>query len=740
MRIQTTTSGFLAAFLVAGSSLAQPGVPATAPPVPFSPAPSKPTPTPAPAPAPMFAPAPAPAPMFAPVPAPAPVPGVGAVAVQSTVPATAASASEVDDSARGFVPQLSLGGPLGLLHMSSAEVGPVGQLRLGLHGEFFSASNVLVQRVTPPGGDHDTRLQGALTLGITPIRHFEVFGALLASENRNRRLCSTDSSGNEQCVSEPNRTDPALIKSFGDLILGAKLAYPVVQGFSAGGELGIRMMSSINGISFSPDSTSFWLSALAMYDLKPVTNAIPLRFHLNLGYYVDNSGNLQNYDAAKTSAVSRYVSKFAYGISEDRFRLALGADAPFDEVIAGFSLRPIVEYHFEYLTGSKDQVIYNQEHATCGANGGAACADNQDQHELTLGVQGQVLHGLTFTVGLDIALRSAGYAYAPSLPPWNLLFGVGYPFSLLPRVVTQEVPVEKVETLAKGLVAGRLTSTTVTPIEGAFVGITGRPYSRVLTDADGTFQSVPLPPGSVELVIVANGFETASVRTDVIAGQAANLVLTLTPRAPAARAVGRITDASGKGVVAVLKLAGPQIAEGRSDDSGNFAVSVLPGRYALRIDADQYLSKVIPLTVAEGQENAVNVTLGSRPAVPGVTFQGGKFKLRQAVTFKSVGKKPSSELTGNAFHLLDEVVDILVNYPEIRQLRVEAHWDSGLPAPEAQQLTDAQARAVAQYLVDQGVGQERVVPVGMGANKPLVPSLGTAARLKNRRVEFVVVN
>ena len=114
--------------------------------------------------------------------------------------------------------------------------------------------------------------------------------------------------------------------------------------------------------------------------------------------------------------------------------------------------------------------------------------------------------------------------------------------------------------------------------------------------------------------------------------------------------------------------------------------------------------------------------------------------MRQAVTFKSAGSKPSSELTAGALRLLDEVVDVLVNHPEIRQLRVEAHWDRTLPPARAQELTDAQAKAVAQYLADQGVGQERVVAEGMGASKPLVPNLGKAAKPKNRRIEFAVVN
>jgi outer membrane protein OmpA-like peptidoglycan-associated protein len=190
--------------------------------------------------------------------------------------------------------------------------------------------------------------------------------------------------------------------------------------------------------------------------------------------------------------------------------------------------------------------------------------------------------------------------------------------------------------------------------------------------------------------------------------------------------------------VASLKLAGPQIAEGRSDESGNFAIPVAPGNYVLRVDADQYLSKELQVTVGEGRESSMAITLRTRPAVGGVTFQDGKFKLRQAVTFKSVGGKPSSELTAGMPHLLDEVVDVLVNHPEIRQVRVEAHWDGSMNAAKAQALTDEQAKTVAKYVVEQGIAADRVVAAGMGSKKPLVPNLG-AGKSKNRRVEFVVV-
>jgi hypothetical protein len=688
--------------------------------------------------------------MAAPTPAPAPEPAAEPAEQTATGPAVA---SETDERPRGFVPQLSLGSSIGLLHMASGDTGLAGQLRLGLHGEYFTGSNFLVQRDADPttgtvaGGDQDTRLQGALTFGITPIEHLEIFGAVLGSANRNRRLCSTNASGVETCVSEGKRTDPELIKSFGDLIFGLKGSYPVAPGLLLGGELGIRMMSSIGGISFSGDSTSVWFNAIGTYDLKPVTESVPLRFHLNIGYYVDNSSNLVDYTANDATAFSRYVSRFAYGMSASRFRMALGADAPFGDVVDGFSLRPIVEYHFEYITGDRDEVIWKHEHPTCEQPNQTPCKDNQDLHWLTLGIQGQVLHGLTATIGLDIALRSPGYPYAPALAPWNLLFGIGYPLDLVPRV-TRNIQVEKVVTreapMRDGLVAGRVISAAGAAIEGAVVGVSGRPHSRVLTDTDGTFQTAPMVPGPVEIVVSANGYETATVRTDIVAGQTANVVIRLAPKAPAARAFGRVTDETGRGVVANIKMAGPQIAEGRSDESGNFAIPVSPGLYAVRVDADQYLSKELQINVADGREAAATVTLHTRPAVPGISFKEGKLKLLAPITFKPAGKKKGAASSGAELSqgmplLLDELVDILVNHPEIRQVRVEAHWDSSLPGPKADELTDAQAKAVAKYLVDQGVTPDRVVAAGMGSKKPLVPNLGKG-KSKNRRIELTVVN
>ena len=61
--------------------------------------------------------------------------------------------------------------------MGAAEVGRLWQFRLGLHGEYFSTDKMLIESGDfQNGGDTNTRFQGALTFGLTPLKFMEIFG------------------------------------------------------------------------------------------------------------------------------------------------------------------------------------------------------------------------------------------------------------------------------------------------------------------------------------------------------------------------------------------------------------------------------------------------------------------------------------------------------------------------------------------------------------------------------------
>src|SRR5687768_479510 len=88
--------------------------------------------------------------------------------------AAAVSAGQAPGPVPAFGVEVLAGraGPVGLPGMSSAEVGPVGSLRLGLSGEYFRASNFLVS-ASGSSGDRNTRLRGAVTVSGTPLPALE---------------------------------------------------------------------------------------------------------------------------------------------------------------------------------------------------------------------------------------------------------------------------------------------------------------------------------------------------------------------------------------------------------------------------------------------------------------------------------------------------------------------------------------------------------------------------------------
>jgi outer membrane protein OmpA-like peptidoglycan-associated protein len=636
----------------------------------------------------------------------------------------------------------SLLGSVGLFRLSTAETGGLYQLRMGFHGEYSSAEDFLID------GDRNRRLAGGLTLAFSPLKFMEIFTAVLASANRNERVCPK--SGNGPCVSEPQRVDPQIIRSFGDLLLGTKLAALVSGPFSAGGELGVRFMSSNQGLAFDGDSTSVWFNGIGTVDFRDSSD-LPLRLHANLGYYVDNSQNLQDFSQFRANMLgSKAVSSYAYGIGRSRFRTALAADAPLDRLSPGFALQPFVEYHLEVVTGDADPAFMEFTSPLCKATN-KPCSENKDQHWVSLGLRGQWTGGFTLDVGVDIGVKSPGFPYGPALAPFNVIMGLSYPFEFAnspPKVVTKTVTVERVveKPVApkEGVIAGKVTNAKGgEPIGGAIIAIVGQSRSRVATDADGSFASKAVAAGTVDVEIQALNFEPQVVKANVIVGQTAEVSAALNPRETKSRVHGRVLDDAGKPVTAAtVKITGPDNAELKSDSAGMFSAELQAGAYVARAETAKFPAKEERFDLAAGIDRTLEISFrkGLPGAAPAVAYQNKRLIVRRPISFKMAAGKPTAELLPASQQTLDELADVLAGHPEIKRVRVEAHWDSGPGKPAVDELTKQQAQAVAAYLAKHGVAGDRVQPAGMGANKPRVPNLGPSSRAKNRRVEFYPAN
>jgi outer membrane protein OmpA-like peptidoglycan-associated protein len=543
----------------------------------------------------------------------------------------------------------------------------------------------------------------------------------------------TSSNRNVRSKLEVDRRDPELIKSFGDLILGGKGVLPVARGLSAGAELGLRFLSSISDLSFSPGSTSFWIGAVSSLDLRALANA-PLRFHVNANFYLDNSSNL--YDFGGTTIFTREVAMFAYGIAYSRLRFAFGADFPLEQRTAPVPLLPFIEYHAEVVTASADPAFADPMYQV---------VKNRDQHWLTLGLRARVAGGFTLSGGVDVGLRSVGYEFGPPVPPYNVIFAMAFPFDIAafkrPVVVTRTVEVKGAATPipSTGTVTGTVRGGDGKPVADAVISFAGIPHARVATDPDGTFSSGPLAPGSVEVSVTAPGYDPASASATVAAGSSTNIDVSLKAKVATGNVRGRVTDPAGNGVAATLRFSGAATFEAKSDASGAYSAALPPGPYKVVVDAPGLPTKEAPLDIVAGQDRQLDIAF-KRPH-PDVSLTPRGIQLRVPIKFKPGVPKLDTVVKNE----LDGVAELMAEHPEIKALRIEAHWGGpaggkkGNTPAAARKLTEQQAQLIKDYLVGKGVAMDRLEAVGRGGESPLVPNLSPANRAKNRRVELVTV-
>ena len=98
----------------------------------------------------------------------------------------------------------------------------------------------------------------------------------------------------------------------------------------------------------------------------------------------------------------------------------------------------------------------------------------------------------------------------------------------------------------------------------------------------------------------------------------------------------------------------------------------------------------------------------------------------------------SAEIKSEAYPMLDEAVSILKKNPEIK-VEIDGHTDNMGSASYNMNLSERRAKAVMDYLVEQGIEAERLSAKGLGLTQPIAGNDTEEGRAKNRRVELTPV-
>jgi outer membrane protein OmpA-like peptidoglycan-associated protein len=98
----------------------------------------------------------------------------------------------------------------------------------------------------------------------------------------------------------------------------------------------------------------------------------------------------------------------------------------------------------------------------------------------------------------------------------------------------------------------------------------------------------------------------------------------------------------------------------------------------------------------------------------------------------------SSEIKPVSFEILDDVVKVMQDNPQVEQLDVIGHTSSEGSAKLNKKLSTDRAAAVKDYLISHGVDASRMISEGKGPSEPIADNDTEEGRVANRRVEFKV--
>jgi OmpA-OmpF porin, OOP family len=607
-------------------------------------------------------------------------------------------------------------GGIGLDRTLSAAVGVVDTYRLRARLGGFSTGDFPVT-----GADNDF-IETGLSLSYTPTNFSEVY--LLVGGTSN-----TNSLGK-----------PELIQTQGDLALGAKFVGAISPMVSAGAALNLFFLSDVGSGGLAWGSTSAEVKGLLSVDLKATQNE-PIRFNLNIGYFMENSDNLENGLSEEPTLVQEFGLRTA---RYDRLSLGLGLEAPLDEPVI-----PFVEY--EVVLPILVEL-------------GRRSDDSNDYsffsipHSVALGLRGFVADNLSIEGSIRFGLSDQPYTGVPATPPWLASFALAYHLDPRPVVIEKTVEAPVVAPVLPALKTFNVMvvdTQTSAPIVDAKMGyVTPSNLSPQLTGSTGSITSYPVADGEVRIRVSAAGYlpEEASVLVDGTEALSTEIKLKKDPSDLRGKLKLIVQNQSGRGLPASIQFGGKaRDVTGRTSAKGLYERELVPGRYPVTLNARGFAEvkrniaitadKTLPLTIVlTPLAKPAAVSSGGRAASSGggsglavVTKKG--IRLKRKLSFVKGG----SELTGDSLRVLKSLAQGLRRVSAIKKVQIGVHTGGRGSMKAQMKLSRARAKSIKAYLVKNKVDRKRLRVRGFGASKPLAPPLTKRGRQKNQRVKFKIV-
>lgn len=161
--------------------------------------------------------------------------------------------------------------------------------------------------------------------------------------------------------------------------------------------------------------------------------------------------------------------------------------------------------------------------------------------------------------------------------------------------------------------------------------------------------------------------------------------------------------------------------------------------------ADEIYYYIDDVVLIEEQENTVcpcnvsgcNIQIDTVKIVQNTIFDNPK--VGQTLVLKNIQFETAKwNLLPISYTTLDSLIELMQNYPTMK-IEISGHTDNRGDAKKNETLSFNRALAVVQYLIENGIAEERLTQKGFGQRIPIDTNDTEDGRLINRRVEFKIL-
>jgi len=191
--------------------------------------------------------------------------------------------------------------------------------------------------------------------------------------------------------------------------------------------------------------------------------------------------------------------------------------------------------------------------------------------------------------------------------------------------------------------------------------------------------------------------------------------------------------------VAVINLLTDEIfATSKTDAKGNF-LTCLPmgGNYALNVNKAKYLfhSENFELLETSSLQEPYLLNIKLQP-IPGETTVEKPVKSQPIILKNVFFESGSADLKSVSLTELNNLKALLEKNDNLK-IQINGHTDDVGSEKDNLALSENRAKAVANYLIEQGISGDRLSYKGFGESEPIDSNETEAGRKNNRRTEFV---